>query len=91
MSRAEKDKNHGVILILKGLVESIHELYALLQEIHGFHGKGVSIEHISSQLSLWTSALFEFLPPFIRKQLLLHSVPDDSDQLSPIEIEKLLA
>ncbi|TVU28250.1 hypothetical protein EJB05_19760 [Eragrostis curvula] len=90
-ARAEKDKNHGVVLIPEGLVESIPELYALLQEIHGLHGKGVSIENISSQLSPWASALFEFLPPFIRKQLLLHPESDDSAQLSQIETEKLLA
>uniref|UniRef100_A0A0D9VK63 Phosphofructokinase domain-containing protein n=1 Tax=Leersia perrieri TaxID=77586 RepID=A0A0D9VK63_9ORYZ len=80
-ARAEKE----------GLVESIPELYALLQEIHGLHGKGVSMENISSQLSPWASALFEFLPPFIRKQLLLHPESDDSAQLSQIETEKLLA
>ncbi|KAF8643105.1 hypothetical protein HU200_066977 [Digitaria exilis] len=90
-ARAEKDKNHGVVLIPEGLVESIPELYALLQEIHGLHGKGVSAENISSQLSPWASALFEFLPPFIRKQLLLHPESDDSAQLSQIETEKLLA
>ncbi|WOL12370.1 pyrophosphate--fructose 6-phosphate 1-phosphotransferase subunit alpha [Canna indica] len=90
-ARAEKDKNHGVILIPEGLVESIPELYALLQEIHGLHRRGVSVEHISSQLSPWASALFEFLPPFIRKQLLLHPESDDSAQLSQIETEKLLA
>ncbi|CAN6164109.1 unnamed protein product [Urochloa humidicola] len=90
-ARAEKDKYHGVVLIPEGLVESIPELYALLQEIHGLHNKGVSIENISSHLSPWASALFEFLPPFIRKQLLLHPESDDSAQLSQIEIEKLLA
>ncbi|XP_037459423.1 pyrophosphate--fructose 6-phosphate 1-phosphotransferase subunit alpha-like [Triticum dicoccoides] len=90
-ARAEKDKYHGVVLIPEGLVESIPELYALLQEIHGLHDKGVSIENISSHLSPWASALFDFLPPFIRKQLLLHPESDDSAQLSQIETEKLLA
>ncbi|CAM0912080.1 unnamed protein product [Alopecurus aequalis] len=90
-ARAEKDKYHGVVLIPEGLVESIPELYALLQEIHGLHDKGVSTENISSHLSPWASALFNFLPPFIRTQLLLHPESDDSAQLSQIEIEKLLA
>ncbi|KAG1359022.1 Pyrophosphate--fructose 6-phosphate 1-phosphotransferase subunit alpha [Cocos nucifera] len=89
--RAEKDKYHGVILIPEGLVESVPELYALIQEIHGLHLHGASAENIPSQLSPWASALFEFLPPFIRKQLLLHPESDDSAQLSQIEIEKLLA
>lgn len=29
----------------------------------------MSVENISSQLSPWANALFEFLPPFIRKQV----------------------
>ncbi|XP_074273431.1 pyrophosphate--fructose 6-phosphate 1-phosphotransferase subunit alpha [Silene latifolia] len=90
-ARAETDKNHGVILLPEGLIESIPEVYALLQEIHSLHREGVSIENISSQLSPWASALFEFLPPFIKKQLLLHPESDDSAQLSQIETEKLLA
>ncbi|XP_008802157.1 pyrophosphate--fructose 6-phosphate 1-phosphotransferase subunit alpha-like [Phoenix dactylifera] len=90
-ARAEKDKYHGVILIPEGLVESVPELYALIQEIHGLHLQGVSAENIPSQLSPWAAALFEFLPPFIRNQLLLHPESDDSAQLSQIETEKLLA
>ncbi|KAJ8459111.1 hypothetical protein OPV22_032037 [Ensete ventricosum] len=90
-ARAEKDKYHGVILIPEGLVESIPELFALLQEIHGLHRQGVSVENMPSQLSPWASALFEFLPPFMRKQLLLHPESDDSAQLSQIETERLLA
>ncbi|GMH27377.1 hypothetical protein Nepgr_029220 [Nepenthes gracilis] len=90
-ARAERDKYHGVVLLPEGLIESIPEVYALLQEIHGLHRQGVSVDNISSQLSPWASALFEFLPPFIKKQLLLHPESDDSAQLSQIETEKLLA
>lgn len=90
-ARAEQDKYHGVILLPEGLIESIPEIYALLQEIHSLHRQGVSVDNISSQLSPWASALFEFLPPFIKKQLLLHPESDDSAQLSQIETEKLLA
>ncbi|KAJ6799874.1 pyrophosphate--fructose 6-phosphate 1-phosphotransferase subunit alpha-like isoform X3 [Iris pallida] len=90
-ARAEKEKYHGVVLIPEGLVESIPELYALLQEIHGLHRQGVSTDNIASQLSPWAYALFEYLPPFIRKQLLLHPESDESAQLSQIETEKLLA
>ncbi|KAI6688535.1 hypothetical protein NL676_025363 [Syzygium grande] len=90
-ARAEQDKNHGVILIPEGLIESIPEVYSLLKEIHGLLRQGVSMDKISSQLSPWASALFEFLPPFIKKQLLLHPESDDSAQLSQIETEKLLA
>ncbi|XP_027091123.2 pyrophosphate--fructose 6-phosphate 1-phosphotransferase subunit alpha [Coffea arabica] len=90
-ARAEQDKYHGVILLPEGLIESIPEVYALLQEIHGLLRQGVSADSISSQLTPWASALFEFLPPFIRKQLLLFPESDDSAQLSQIETEKLLA
>ncbi|ESW24208.1 hypothetical protein PHAVU_004G111200 [Phaseolus vulgaris] len=60
-------------------------------EIHGLLRQGVVVDKISSQLSPWASALFEFLPPFIRRQLLLYPEFDDSAQLSQIETEKLLA
>ncbi|GMP40656.1 hypothetical protein CsSME_00011017 [Camellia sinensis var. sinensis] len=90
-ARANQEKYHGVILLPEGLIESIPEVYALLQEIHGLLSQGVSVDSISSHLSPWASALFEFMPPFIRKQLLLYLESDDSAQLSQIETEKLLA
>lgn len=90
-ARAEQDKYHGVILLPEGLIESIPEVYALLQEIHVLLRQGVSADKISSQLSPWASALFEFLPPFIRREILLYPESDDSAQLSQIETEKLLA
>ncbi|KAG4908814.1 hypothetical protein JHK84_054723 [Glycine max] len=90
-ARAEQDKYHGVILLPEGLIESIPEVYALLKEIHGLLRQGVEVDKISSQLTPWASALFEFLPPFIRRQLLLYPESDDSAQLSQIETEKLLA
>ncbi|CAA0834898.1 Pyrophosphate--fructose 6-phosphate 1-phosphotransferase subunit alpha 1 [Striga hermonthica] len=83
-ARGEQDKHHGVILLPEGLIESIPEVYALLKEIHGLLRQGVSAEKISAHLSPWASALFEFLPPFIRKQLLLHPESDDSAQLSQV-------
>ncbi|TKY69143.1 Pyrophosphate--fructose 6-phosphate 1-phosphotransferase subunit alpha [Spatholobus suberectus] len=90
-ARAEQDKYHGVILLPEGLIESIPEVYALLKEIHGLLRQSVAVDKISSQLSPWASALFEFMPPFIRRQLLLYPESDDSAQLSQIETEKLLA
>ncbi|GJU26148.1 phosphoglycerate kinase, cytosolic [Tanacetum coccineum] len=44
-----------------GVVASLQEIHSLLQE-------GVSADNISAKLSPWASALFEFVPPFIRKQ-----------------------
>ncbi|XP_050376115.1 pyrophosphate--fructose 6-phosphate 1-phosphotransferase subunit alpha [Argentina anserina] len=89
--RGAQDKNHGVILLPEGLIESIPEVYALLKEIHSLYRQGVSADKIATQLSPWASALFEFLPYFIKKELLLLPESDDSAQLSQIETEKLLA
>ncbi|GJT88142.1 hypothetical protein Tco_1069859 [Tanacetum coccineum] len=55
---------------LEGLIESITKFYVVLQEIHSLLREGVSADKRSLQLSPWASALFEFLPPFIRKQVL---------------------
>lgn len=41
----------------------------VMQEIHGLLRQGVAADKISTQLSPWSSALFEFLPPFIKKQV----------------------
>ncbi|KAF9611056.1 hypothetical protein IFM89_026936 [Coptis chinensis] len=52
-TRAEQDKNHGVILLPEGIIESIPEVYALLQEIHGLHRQAAASSRIddSAQLS----------------------------------------
>jgi pyrophosphate--fructose-6-phosphate 1-phosphotransferase len=84
-------KYHGVILLPEGLIENIPEFYALLQEINSLLKQDVNVENISSHLSPWAAALFEFLPNFIKKQLLLDRESDGSVQLSQIETEKLLA
>ncbi|KAG0499148.1 hypothetical protein HPP92_003839 [Vanilla planifolia] len=90
-ARAEQGKYHGVILIPEGLVESVPELNALLQEIHSLQNEGVTTENISSHLSDKASTLFENLPSFIKKQFLLFPESDNAAQLSQIEMEKLLA
>ncbi|KAG0499152.1 hypothetical protein HPP92_003843 [Vanilla planifolia] len=90
-ARAEQGKYHGVILIPEGLVESVPELNALLQEIHSLQNERVTAENISSLLSDKASTLFENLPSFIKKQFLLFPESDNAAQLSQIEMEKLLA
>ncbi|KAL3684098.1 hypothetical protein R1sor_002120 [Riccia sorocarpa] len=92
-SRAANDKHHGVILIPEGLIENIPEMHALIQEINNIlrEDKDVDIHNLSSKLSPWASALFDFLPVFIKKQLLLDRESDGAVQLSQIEMEKLLA
>ncbi|KAL8478713.1 hypothetical protein ACS0TY_030553 [Phlomoides rotata] len=90
-ARGEQDKHHGVILLPEGLIESIPEVHALLQEIHRLLREGASAYNISCQLSPWASALFGFLPLFMKRQLLLHPESDETAQLSQNETEKLLA
>ncbi|CAA0834896.1 Pyrophosphate--fructose 6-phosphate 1-phosphotransferase subunit alpha 1 [Striga hermonthica] len=53
--------------ITKQICDAVCKL-GVNKEIHGLLRQGVSAEKISAQLSPWASALFEFLPPFIRKQ-----------------------
>lgn len=90
-ARAELGKFHGVLLIPEGLIESIPEMYALIQEISILHNSNVPVAEMSSKLSPWAAALFQFLPPFIRRELLLHQESDNSAQLSQIDTEQLLA
>lgn len=45
------------------------EIFYTSQEIHRLLKQGVAPDNISSQLSPWAYALFEFLPPFIKKQV----------------------
>lgn len=66
-------------------------MYALIQEINILHNSNVPVAEMSSQLSPWAAALFQFLPPFIRRELLLHQESDNSAQLSQIDTEQLLA
>ncbi|KAJ1289144.1 hypothetical protein BS78_02G142300 [Paspalum vaginatum] len=90
-ARAAQDKYHGVLVIPEGLIESIPEMYALMQEINNLHTNNVSEEDIPSQLSPWAAALFKFMPSFIRRELVLHQESDNSAQLSQIDTEQLLA
>ncbi|VAI27991.1 unnamed protein product [Triticum turgidum subsp. durum] len=69
-ARAELGKHHGVLLIPEGLIESIPEMYALIQEISILHNNNVPVTEIPTQLSPWAAALFQFLPPFIRREVL---------------------
>ncbi|XP_052168609.1 pyrophosphate--fructose 6-phosphate 1-phosphotransferase subunit alpha-like isoform X1 [Oryza glaberrima] len=90
-ARAAQEKYHGVLLISEGLIESIPEMFALIQEINILHSNKVPENNIPSQLSPWATALYNYLPPFIRRELLLHQDSDNSAQLSQIDTEQLLA
>ncbi len=55
-----------------------------IQEINSLLKQDVNVENISSHLSPWAAALFDFLPNFIKKQLLLDRESDGSVQLSQV-------
>ncbi|PKA60658.1 Pyrophosphate--fructose 6-phosphate 1-phosphotransferase subunit alpha [Apostasia shenzhenica] len=61
------------------------------KEIHALLKKETPTDQISANLSPWASALFESMPAFLKRQLLLSPDSDESAQLSQIETEKLLA
>jgi pyrophosphate--fructose-6-phosphate 1-phosphotransferase len=44
-----------------------------IQEINSLLKQDVSVENISSRLSPWAAALFDFLPIFIKKQVRWYS------------------
>ncbi|KAL6643349.1 hypothetical protein ACP70R_019014 [Stipagrostis hirtigluma subsp. patula] len=90
-ARAAQGKYHGVLLIPERLIESIPEMYALIQEINILYNNNVPKDNIPSELSPWAASLFKFLPPFIRTELLLYQESDNSAQLSQIDTEHLLA
>jgi hypothetical protein len=59
-------------------------MFALIQEINILHSNKVPENNIPSQLSPWATALYNYLPPFIRRELLLHQDSDNSAQLSQV-------
>eukprot|EP00475_Leptophrys_vorax_P039867 TRINITY_DN7290_c0_g1_i1.p1 TRINITY_DN7290_c0_g1~~TRINITY_DN7290_c0_g1_i1.p1 ORF type:complete len:633 (+),score=42.67 TRINITY_DN7290_c0_g1_i1:166-2064(+) len=88
---AAKGKHHGVILIPEGLIEHIPEIASLIDEINGLVKDGVPAASISSRLSPWSAALFNFMPPFIRSEFVEHREDDGSLRFAQIETEKLMA
>ncbi|GAB2212658.1 hypothetical protein Droror1_Dr00020637 [Drosera rotundifolia] len=48
--RVRQDEYRGVVLLPEGLIESIPEEYALLQEIHGLHREGYCSREIIGEL-----------------------------------------
>lgn len=59
---------------LFSLTVSLDTYLFVMKEIHGLHRNGIPAEKISLHLSPWASALFEFLPHFIRREVFSSSV-----------------
>lgn len=85
--------HHGVILVPEGLIEFVPEVSALLGQLNELLAGGTPAteEAVSDALSANNAALFAFLPPSIKRQLLAERDPHGNVQVSLIETEKLLA
>ncbi|KAI5436208.1 hypothetical protein KIW84_022609 [Lathyrus oleraceus] len=85
----------NMVILEEEVAQSKLTLFEISQkisdEIQSLLQQGVAADKIYVHLSPWASALFEFPPPFIRRQLLLYTESDGSAQLSQIQTEKLLA
>eukprot|EP00761_Pharyngomonas_kirbyi_P014002 gb/GECH01014032.1/.p1 GENE.gb/GECH01014032.1/~~gb/GECH01014032.1/.p1 ORF type:complete len:542 (+),score=179.47 gb/GECH01014032.1/:1-1626(+) len=91
VKRADQGKNFGVVLIPEGLPDFIPELHTLISELNDILSKEENNpEKIQEHLSSSSRALFSFLPPNVRAQLLMDRDSHGNVQLSKIETEKLL-
>lgn len=99
--RASQGNNFGVVLIPEGLIEFIHAIGRLIQELNDLlaaHGqdykdldKDAQREYILSHLSEANKATFETLPEGVARQLSLDRDPHGNVQVSLIETEKLIS
>ena len=90
-ARAADGKNYGVVLLPEGLIGAVPEVNALLAELNELIREGVTGETaLRAKLSPWAVALFDFMPGFIREQMVLERESAGSVQLSQIETERLI-
>eukprot|EP00928_Gymnodinium_smaydae_P016774 TRINITY_DN1634_c0_g1_i1.p1 TRINITY_DN1634_c0_g1~~TRINITY_DN1634_c0_g1_i1.p1 ORF type:complete len:1218 (+),score=330.49 TRINITY_DN1634_c0_g1_i1:532-3654(+) len=92
--RSEAGKDYGVIVLPEGLIEFIPEFNSLISEINdklATPGVAATEEGVLAVLSPENKASFQYLPDFIRAQLLLDRDPHGNVQVAKIETEKLLA
>lgn len=101
-ARAKVGKNYGTVLIPEGLVDSIPELKLLMTELDAIFAQGkkedkayelyrLDAELINSKLTVWSRALLESLPDFMRAEMIGQRGSDTSLPLSQAETERLLA
>ena len=90
-ARAADGKNYGVVLLPEGLIGAVPEVNALIVELNELIRAGVVGEAaLRAKLSPWAAALFDFMPGFIREQMVLERESAGSVQLSQIETERLI-
>lgn len=99
--RAAQGNNFGVVLVPEGLIEFIHAIGRLIQELNDLlaaHGadyrnldKDAQRKYIISHLSPANAETFATLPDGVARQLSLDRDPHGNVQVSLIETEKLLS
>jgi len=101
-ARAKVGKNYGTVLVPEGLVDSIPELKLLMTELDSIFAQGkkedkayelykVDADYINSKLTVWSRALLDSLPDFMRAEMIGQRGSDTSLPLSQAETERLLA
>ncbi|MEC7838919.1 MAG: diphosphate--fructose-6-phosphate 1-phosphotransferase [Chlamydiota bacterium] len=102
IKRAEKGKNHGVILIPEGTIEFIPEFKALISELNDLlstskHAEKIAntenreerINLVTQQLSKESAQCYQTLPYEIKLQMIMDRDPHGNVQVSKIETERL--
>ncbi|CAJ1372272.1 unnamed protein product [Effrenium voratum] len=89
-ARAADGKNFGTILVAEGLLAAIPEFRTLISELETLPMPS-TVEKVLPELTTWSAALFNSLPEFIQKQLLLERQSNAALQLSQLETERLMA
>jgi len=91
-ARADLGMNYGCVVIPEGLIETIPELGMLIAEIDAAcTHPDMTLEHLRDDLTLWSKALLDSLPAYIKTQLMLSRTADRRMLLSQAETERLLA
>jgi len=105
--RAEQKKNFGTILIPEGLLAHLPHFKTLIDELNEIFSKHSSEHEKENKnlgeillkeevilkkfLSPWSLAVFQDLPDFTKKQLLLEREAHGTIQLTQIETERLIS
>jgi diphosphate--fructose-6-phosphate 1-phosphotransferase len=88
--RAAAGKNFGTILVAEGLLEAIPEFRNLIHELEAIP-MPCPVEKVMEELTQWSRALYQSLPEFIQKELLMDRQSNASLQISALETERLIA
>eukprot|EP00443_Scrippsiella_acuminata_P042352 CAMPEP_0115298380 /NCGR_PEP_ID=MMETSP0270-20121206/68231_1 /TAXON_ID=71861 /ORGANISM="Scrippsiella trochoidea, Strain CCMP3099" /LENGTH=1200 /DNA_ID=CAMNT_0002716061 /DNA_START=49 /DNA_END=3651 /DNA_ORIENTATION=- len=89
-SRAADGNNFGTILVAEGLLAAIPEFRTLISELEAVPMPNTP-EKVLTELTQWSRALFQTLPDFIQRELLLERQSNAALQMSQLETERLLA